>query len=225
LSKINQERREKAKEWRSESKQAVSKPSQRKGFKVLTNAPSFREHAIRDEYIKLIRSAEKSICLNNPYFFPGRKFIRELGKAVERGVEVKVMLPLRTDHSSSDALNQACFKKILARGARLFLYNKPGVTFIHAKTLSVDGKYGTIGSSNLDYLSLSMNCEINFFFANTALAQELEKQFEKDLQYCQEKLLREHLEEVKKEGTIKKSLSQTYHTLNGFLIPRQQEYQ
>jgi cardiolipin synthase len=225
LSKISQERKEKTKEWISGSRLAVHKPSQRRGFKILANAPSFREHAIRDEYLKFIRGAERSIYLTCPYFSPGRRFIRELGKAVERGVEVKIIFPLRTDHSSADAISRSYFKKLLEKGVQIFLYNKPGIMFIHAKTLVVDGKYGTVGSSNLDYVSLSMNCEINFFFANISLAQELENQFKDDLRYCKEVSLTKHLEEIEKEGILQRGTTRAIASMNSLIAPRQAEYQ
>ncbi len=225
LSKISKERKEKVEEWRLITKQAVYKPLQRKGFKVLANAPSFREHAIRDEYLKFICGAERTIYLTCPYFSPGRRFIRELGKAVERGVDVKIIFPLHTDHSSADALSRSYFKHLLEKGVRVFQYNRQGISFIHAKTMIVDMKYGTVGSSNLDYVSLSMNCEINFFFANVSLAQELENQFKEDLRYCVEISLNKHLEEVKKEGIMKRGATKAITSMNRLMVPQQAEYQ
>jgi cardiolipin synthase len=157
-----------------------------RGFKVIGNAPSFHHHEIRDEYIKLVRAASKSIYITNPYFIPGWKFIRELTNAAERGIDVKIILPKRSDHPLVDSAARTYFRKLLTSGVKIYLYNKRGVEMLHGKTMTIDGTYSTIGSSNLDYVSLSLNHEVNLFLADPGVAKDLDIQFSLDLKYCEE---------------------------------------
>jgi cardiolipin synthase len=160
--------------------------STRSGVKAISNNPSLIRHDVRDEYLKIIRSASKNIYITNPYFVPGWKFIREVCRAAQRKVDVRIMIPYSTDHDMVDKAARKFLPRLIKSGVRVFLYRKKGIQYVHAKTMCVDGKYSTIGSSNLDYVSLTLNYELNLFFSNVKVATELQQQFYTDLEYCTE---------------------------------------
>jgi len=176
----------------------------RKGFKVVSNAPSLLKHEIRNEYIRFIDSAEKNIRITNPYFIPGWKFVRKLAKAAKRGVKVEIILSAKSDHPIVDKAARKFYPLLLKHGVKIYHYKQKGIQFVHAKTMVVDKKYACIGSSNLDYISISLNYELNVFFTNKAIAQELHQQFEKDLEYCTEFSKEKLDEEIGKESLWEK---------------------
>jgi len=200
-------------------------PKYRSGFKILSNIPSIFHHSIRDEYLKCIKGAHQSINIINPYFVPGVRFIHELSKAAKRGVQVKLLLS-DTDHPSVDAASHAQYKHLLKSGVRIFKYKKQGTTMVHAKTMTVDGVYSTVGSANLDYISLSLNYELNFFCANREISGLLNTQFEKDLKYTTEVTLSKEVEVAKAKGFFERTKERiAYYVLGRFLSPPMSKYE
>jgi cardiolipin synthase A/B len=131
---------------------------------------------IRDLYISAIDRAEQRIRLTNAYFIPDRTLRRSLKAAVERGVDVQVLLPWNSNHPLADWMARGLFTELLGAGIRLFGYG----TMIHAKTCTIDGQWSTIGTANLDRLSSVGNYEMNVEIYSGALAAQMEQLFESD---------------------------------------------
>jgi cardiolipin synthase len=131
---------------------------------------------IRDLYISAIDRAEQRIRLTNAYFIPDRTLRRSLKAAVERGVDVQVVLPWNSNHPLADWMARGLFTELLGAGIRLFGYG----TMIHAKTCTIDGQWSTIGTANLDRLSSVGNYELNVEIYSGALAAQMEQLFESD---------------------------------------------
>jgi cardiolipin synthase len=95
----------------------------------------------------------------------------------KRGVEIKLLVPEHPNHFIVDIGARTYFNELLSNGIQVFLYKK----MIHGKTIVVDDTWSTIGSLNLDNISLRYNFEANLVSTNTLFASELKTQFEKDL--------------------------------------------
>ncbi|HET8692692.1 MAG TPA: phospholipase D-like domain-containing protein [Steroidobacteraceae bacterium] len=122
--------------------------------------------------------ARKRVWIQNPYFIPEPAAIDAMGKAVSRGVDVRVLMPA-TSGSDNPAVQHAGhrnFEKMLRCGVRLFEYPK---TLLHQKLMTVDGAWCAVGSSNFDDRSFETNDEITLGIADEGLAARFDAIFEK----------------------------------------------
>lgn len=130
-------------------------------------------------------TARRRLWIQNPYFLPQDKAVNALAAAVRRGVDVRVMVP-SADASDMPIVQHAAhhnFSRLLAAGVRVFEYPS---TLLHQKVMTIDGLWCAIGSSNFDDRSFEINDEITLGVADTALAQQLEAIFERDMRECTE---------------------------------------
>src|SRR5215471_1906469 len=140
-------------------------------------------------YYVSIKSAAKSIYIQNAYFVPDNQVRNALIAAVARGVDVKVMVPGR--HIDLPMVRQASwlhYGDMLRGGVKIYEYRD---TMMHNKTMVVDGLFSTIGSINFDTRSRNANAENSLAFYDKDFAAKVEAMFQKDLQRCDEITLRE----------------------------------
>jgi cardiolipin synthase len=130
-----------------------------------------------------INRAMKSICLTTAYFTPSRRLVQILEDAVTRGVEVKLLLPGKTDVSAAHYAGRAFFTKLLKAGVRIYNYNGE---ILHAKTAVFDGLWSIIGSANLDFQSLRRNDEGNVGILDENFGRQMVEMFNEDLQHSVE---------------------------------------
>lgn len=131
---------------------------------------------IERHYRIAIRSARKRIIIANAYFFPGYRFIRELRRAARRGVDVRLILQGQPDMAFVKTAASMLYHHLLRSGVRIYEYcERP----LHGKVAVMDDEWATVGSSNLDPLSLAFNLEANVIIRdrgfNEVLARNLEK--------------------------------------------------
>jgi len=138
---------------------------------------------IKESYLSAIRYAQHSIYITNAYFIPTAKVLRALLAAAKRGVDVRLLLPGKTDVPFVKFGSRYLYKKYLKQGIRVFEYGK---SVLHAKTAVIDGCWATVGSSNLDALSFRRNLEINAVILDQDACAEMEKQFFHDLKFSTE---------------------------------------
>jgi cardiolipin synthase len=135
-----------------------------------TDAANLRHDIMRA--IRLaIRASRKRVWIETPYF-ASDEIAREAEAAARRGVDVRVVIPSRGDSNIMDVGNLATAHSLIQAGARVFRY--PGMT--HAKVTLCDG-WATLGSANLDILSMRINRELNIAFSDPAAIRRLEKEF------------------------------------------------
>ena len=129
--------------------------------------------------------AKKRIWIQNPYFIPEPEAIDAFGKAVARGVDVRVMMPSTggSDNPMVQHAGHRNFEKLLRCGVRLFEYPS---TLLHQKAMTIDGVWCAIGSANFDDRSFEINDEITLGFKDAATAKRLDEIFEKYAPHCQE---------------------------------------
>lgn len=154
------------------------------GFHYVTNAPVRGGHIIYDHLIEAIRGAKKYIYLTTPYFVPDQRLFRVLRLAVRRDVDVRILLPEKTDYPVLDLGARSFYTKSLRAGIKIYLYNND--RFIHSKTGIIDGDWSTIGTMNLDNVSLLYNFEANIITTNRDFAMDLEEIYRKDLIHSRE---------------------------------------
>jgi cardiolipin synthase len=142
------------------------------GFVVRDNLRN--RHTIQRAYLRALGRARKSVLLANPYFAPGRKFRRALAAAAERGVEVVLLIGVG-EIWLQDAVAHSFYPKLLAAGVKVVEYHK---TQLHAKVAVIDDDWATVGSSNVDGLSLFLNQEANVVIKDASFARSLRQQIE-----------------------------------------------
>lgn len=134
-----------------------------------------RRHAIERAYVDAIRRATTSVDLVCPYFYPGQRIRRALRDAARRGVRVRLLLQGKVDYRLAAWAAQALYAELLANGVQIFEYLP---AFLHAKVAVVDDHWATVGSSNIDPLSLLLNLEANVVLLDGAFAERMRGEIE-----------------------------------------------
>ncbi len=153
------------------------------GMQYLTSTPFKRERELYYAVLDAIRSAKRYIYITTPYFVPDRNIIRVLRLAVSRGVDVKILIPRTSDIKLVDLAAQSYFEKLLKAGIEIHRY---GEIMIHSKTICIDSEWGTVGSLNIDYVSLKYNFEGNVVSTNKEFVRDIKEQFLHDLTKAQQ---------------------------------------
>lgn len=137
----------------------------------------------------LLASARESISITTPYFLPDRSLMQELRRAIERGVQVRILVPGRkNDHLLTRSTSRGGYGRLLHWGAEVYEYQP---AMIHAKILVVDKLWGVVGSTNFDNRSFGINDEVNLALREPAVAERLEADMEADLRQAQRISLRD----------------------------------
>ena len=152
-------------------------------FTLLTNSPHFRQRFTYRALVERFLGAQRFIYVTTPYFIPDGRLFRALRRAARRGVDVRVLLPKDPDWRPLAFGNHSFYSRALRSGIRIFEYG-PG--FIHSKTYVVDDRWASVGSSNLDSLSLLFNYEADLASTSSRFVAELKGQFLNDLRATQE---------------------------------------
>ena len=127
-------------------------------------------HDIERAYLAAIRSAKSEIVIANAYFLPGKRFRRALREATARGVRVVLLLQGRVEYFLVHYATRALYRQILDAGIEIHEY---GRSFLHAKVAVIDSCWATVGSSNIDPVSLMLAREANVVVENAGFAEEL----------------------------------------------------
>ena len=159
----------------------------------------------------LLASAKQTIDITTPYFLPDPSIGDEIGRAVRRGVEVRILTPGRhNDHMLTRSSSQRAYGRLLQMGARIFEYD-PGM--LHAKILIIDSEWAVVGSTNFDNRSFGLNDEVNMAACEKHFAPRLELDFRNDLA---------HSTEVSYSTWKKRPLLQRAPEVLGWILERQQ---
>lgn len=129
-----------------------------------------RRDEIERHYREAIRDARREIIIANAYFFPGYRLLRELRDAARRGVDVRLILQGNPDMPWVRWVALTLYDYLLQAGVRIYEYcERP----LHGKVAVIDGEWSTVGSSNLDPLSLALNLEANVIVRDRTFAARL----------------------------------------------------
>ncbi len=152
-------------------------------FRYVSNNPLPKQRKLYNQLVEAIKNSTKCIYITTPYFVPTHRITHALKRASRRGVEVKILMPERSDHTFVDLAARTYFHTILKSGIRIFLYKN---RMMHAKTIVIDDNWSTIGTLNIDHVSLLYNFEANIVSNNVILSNQLKDQFNIDLQNTEE---------------------------------------
>jgi cardiolipin synthase len=143
------------------------------------------ESAAREEpnrlYVALVSAidnAETEVIVMNAYFVPHPDLMDALKRAAKRGVDVKLILPSKSDNALVFYAGRSYYEDLLEAGVKVY---ERQARFLHAKSAMVDGVWSTIGSTNLDWRSLVYNDELNAVVLSPDFAEQLRQVFDQDL--------------------------------------------
>jgi cardiolipin synthase len=183
-----------------------------KAIVVRSSPTTGRSTPARVLFQVLVASARQRIYMSTPYFLPDDSIRDELRRAVnERGVDVEIITPgPGTDHLLTRRSSRRLFGPLLQAGVHIYEYQP---SMMHAKFMIVDGLWIVMGSTNIDPRSFTLNDEVNLASPDSAVAQILEQDFQRDLQDSKKVTY----EEWKSRG-----IAERLHEAFGGLIENQQ---
>ncbi|HZY17416.1 MAG TPA: cardiolipin synthase ClsB [Ramlibacter sp.] len=152
---------------------------------------SFHTTDIERQYRLAIRLARHRIVIANAYFFPGYRLIRDLRRAARRGVDVRLILQGQPDMPIVKTAASALYSHLVKAGVRIYEYcERP----LHGKVALADDEWSTVGSSNLDPLSLSLNLEANVIIRDRAFNAHLHERLDHLVRHSCKQIQAEELE-------------------------------
>ena len=131
--------------------------------------------AIERRYIEAVRTARHRVDIACPYFYPRRAFRRSLLAAARRGVRVRLLMQGKVDYPLAALAARVLYDELLSQGVRIYEYTP---AFLHAKVAVIDDDWATVGSSNIDPLSLLLNLEANAVVLDESFAQLLRQRLD-----------------------------------------------
>jgi len=152
-------------------------------FELVEDTPSIYRQRLKTKLERLISKAKKEIIIETPYFLPGHKIRKLLADAAERGVIVKIVLPMHSDVRSIDLLSSKYYGFYYSNGIKLIFYT---LSNLHAKILLIDGEIFGIGSPNIDYRSFRYQHEVMLFGTHQGIIREIRSHIEETLLNCLE---------------------------------------
>lgn len=133
--------------------------------------------------ISAIESAENEVLITNAYFVPHPQLLAALEAAARRGVDVKLVLPGRSDSQVVYHAGRAYYDELLQAGVKI---HERKTRLLHAKSAVVDGVWSAVGSTNLDWRSLAYNDELNAVVLGADFAERMKAIFGRDLAHSEE---------------------------------------
>ncbi len=151
------------------------------GMQMVSCGPTSQWPNVAFIFHKAIANAKKRIYIQTPYFLPTENLLKTLQSAALAKIDVRIMLPRRSDsrimmHSSFSYI-QECLKA----GIKIYLYE---AGMLHSKTIVIDDEFSTVGSTNFDFRSFEHNFEGNMFMYSKEANSRMSEIFHEDLRNC-----------------------------------------
>lgn len=153
-------------------------PDKRGAIRLVLRDNWRHRNSIMRTYLKAIGQARQDILIANAFFMPGRKLRRALRQAAARGVRVRLILPGQFEYEVPYRASRMVYRQLLAAGIEIHEYH---ASYLHAKVAVIDGHWSTVGSSNLDPLSLLLAREANLVIQDPGFATDLQRRLERAL--------------------------------------------
>jgi cardiolipin synthase len=155
----------------------------RKFVQIAASGPDSETSYMMETFFATMVTARKNIYITTPYFLPNESILTALRTAAFAGVEIKIIIPRKSDSYMVSFASLSYIQSLLKLGIRVFFYRKG---FIHAKTMTVDSIISSVGTANMDYRSFDYNLEVNAIIYDEEFAREMEDQFNRDLEFSEE---------------------------------------
>jgi len=134
---------------------------------------------LENEYIELIRQAEKAITIATPYFVPSTKITQELLACLKRGIALTIIFPYMSDHILVKEASYTYFRQLIPAGADVYQFHKG---FFHGKYILIDENLVDIGTANFDKRSLFLNYEINCYIQDPSFIERMKEEIQNDIE-------------------------------------------
>lgn len=144
---------------------------------VLASGPASPNPDLKQAFIKLLTNAKKRVYIQTPYFVPDDSVYEAIKIALDSGVEVRLMLPKKSDKKVVYLPTISYAEEMMKLGVKVYLYHG----FLHSKTLVVDNDKLVIGTCNIDNRSFNLNFEDDVYMYSYKLNKEYSRQFEEDM--------------------------------------------
>lgn len=148
---------------------------------IISSGPDSHSQEIRNNYLKMIHMAKKSVYLQTPYFIPDDAILNALKIAAKSGVDVRIMVPCKPDHPFVYWATTSYLGEMIEAGAKCYTYD---AGFLHTKCVCVDGLVSCMGTANMDIRSFKLNFEVNAVIYSARTTRKLEEAFENDIPKC-----------------------------------------
>lgn len=149
-----------------------------KGFHFITNSPYWKKRFLYHTILDAMKSARSYIYITTPYFIPDGRLTRVLQQATQRGVDVRVLVPEKSDHALVELASAAHYEMLMRDGIKIYQYKGE---FLHAKTIVIDDEWATVGSFNMDSLSFIYNHEANIVSTDPVFTEAVLRHFLGDI--------------------------------------------
>lgn len=156
-----------------------TKKSSGKIMQLVTSGPDSEMPSIMQGTSKLISMAKDHIYITTPYFVPTEGIMDALKIAALGGIDVRILFPGRFDHLWVYYASRTYLEELIRCGVKVYFYKKDG--FVHAKSITVDGKISMVGTANMDIRSYVLNYEINAVIYDGETTKRLEELFMEDI--------------------------------------------
>lgn len=153
------------------------------GIQIVSSGPDKKWEQIKNGFIKMILSAKQTVYIQTPYLIPDESLLTAISIASLSQVDVRIMIPNKPDHPFVYWATLSNVGQLLEAGARVYLYQNG---FLHAKSMIADERLATVGTSNLDFRSFSLNFEVNAFIYHEQTARKLADIFKRDMRLSRE---------------------------------------
>jgi cardiolipin synthase len=137
---------------------------------IVTSGPDVEGEPLYEGILSLVQQAERSIWIVTPYFIPDEVLFRSLLVQARAGIDVRIVVPARSNHPITDLARKYYLRELRAAGAKVLFYQN-GMN--HAKALLVDEQTGLFGSANMDLRSLFVNFEVGVVTYSKSEAVEM----------------------------------------------------
>lgn len=145
---------------------------------IVASGPDSDSPLILQSLCKAISLAKKEVLITNPYFIPEPTIMDTIIMTAQSGIQVKILVPGKSDSFLINMANHAHFTKLLTAGVEIYTYQKG---FVHAKTMVIDRELAIVGTANMDFRSFDLNFEVNAMIYNREVAEKLRQAFNDDL--------------------------------------------
>ncbi len=152
-------------------------------FQIVQSNPVGEVRTIMSGMVKAIASARSYIYLQTPYFMPNEAFLLALKSAAMSGVDVRLMIPERSDSKVTDYASRSYLADLMNAGVKIYFYTGG---FLHSKVFVCDDTLSSVGSVNLDFRSFFYNFEVSAFVYGKGVAQILREGFMNDIEQCRQ---------------------------------------
>lgn len=178
-------------------------------MQTVASGPDSDWTSIQQAYFTLINMAKKYVFISTPYFMPGETTLNSLKTAAMSGVEVRMMIPYRSDSRLTHWCTRSYIEELLEAGVRVFQYRNG---FNHSKVIVIDGMVSSVGTANMDMRSFEQNFEVNMILYDRNVSKKLATDFLNDLKGSSEISIQQWKFRPKRDK-VKESLARLFAPL------------